>query len=202
MVLTNEQIEERISSEDNLTNQIEQFKKSDSPIIERKSHAPNPNGRNGNSKSRKNLTDDERVAVGVLSNTVGEDVAAEIFDVSKDHAHHLRSANRSLTPGQGFKDTELQVKIDERLAKVRTTIQEQAAEKLLGAFDLLDDEKLQNCSARELSTISKDMSQTMRNMEPKVPKESGNGGGVKIIIQQPKPTTEEHFDFVEIQATG
>jgi hypothetical protein len=204
MILTKKQIEERLGSQENLTNQLSEYRKNSEfepesseqeSLVIRKNHITNPNGKTRS----KNLTEDERVAIGVLSNTVGEEVASDLFGVSKDHAHHLRSANRTLSSGKGFKDVPLANKIQARIEKAKVSIQERAAEKLLGAFDLLDDEKLEDCSANDLANISTKMSQVMRNMISGNGGDKGNGtGGVQIILHQPKPSTESDFDIIEI----
>jgi hypothetical protein len=203
MILTKEQIKERLGSQGNLTNQLSEYRKNsesveESPkqesLVVRKNHITNPNGKTRS----KNLSEDERVAIGVIANTVGEEVAADLFDVSKDHAHHLRSANRTLSSGKGFKDVPLANKIQARIEKAKISIQERAAEKLLGSFDLLTDEKLEECSAGDLANISTKMSQVMRNMTSGNSNDKGSGGGIQIILHQPKPSAESDFETIEI----
>jgi len=223
MVLTEEQIAARFGSQGNLVHQLDDFRtgepakiKTDNLArigesnwvdpdlgrdhtelsgVEIKTHVTNPNGKAGT----KNLTEDERIAVAVISKTVGEDVAAEMFGISTDHAHHLKSANRTRSSGEGYKDVQLERKVEDRLNKTKTTIQESAAVKLLTAFDLITPDKLENSSARELSQIASQMSQTMRNMTDRTPaSEKGSKLDVKIIVHAPKPVTEATFDTVEI----
>jgi hypothetical protein len=213
MILTKEQLEERLSSDDNLTNQLAEFRKnsttgpgldqldltpdqvpgSEVEVI-RKNHITNPNGKTRST----NLSEDERVAIGVLASTVGEQTAADLFDVSKDHAHHLRSANRTLSSGQGFKDIPLANKIQARIDKAKISIQERAAEKLLGAFDLITDDKLADCNVNELVNVSTKMSQVMRNMASGSSGDKSGGVGVQIILHQPKPSKESDFETIEV----
>jgi len=200
MILTKEQIEKRLSSESNIANRIEEVRLFDAgrdlPEVIYKD-GKNHNGRPGAT----NLTESEKVAIGVLANTVGNETAAELMGVSENTARHLRSGQTTLSHGQGTQrygeDTELRNKIDERLNRTKLSIEERAAEKLLGAMGLLTNEKLENCSAKDLAHVSSQMSQVMRNMNSNNNKESGKIP-VKIIVHQPKTAREESFEMIEI----
>jgi len=198
MILTKEILEKRLNSPDNLINQIE--REQNSPTIVIKDNIRNKVGRPG----VKNLSESERVAIGVLAHTVGEDVAAELFDVSKSHAHALKYGSKSLNPdynnGQAHtKDMALQQKINERLESTKLTIQEKAAETLLNSMGLLNTpDKLENCSAKDLASISNQMSQVVRNMAGQSAEKNSGKSNVKIILHQPKSSREDMFDLVEI----
>lgn len=190
MILTKEQVEKRLSSEDNIANQ------SHSSIIIKKE-----GNINGRGKGSKNLTEEEKIAIGVLANLEGNEVAAELMGVSEDTARHLRTAQTSIRSGDTVRasiDTSLKEKINERLDTTKLTIQERAAEKLLTSLGLLDQDKLANCSAKDLAGITNQMSQVVRNMSNRDGERNGGKAAVKIILHQPKPSREESFDFVEI----
>jgi len=196
VILTKEQIDKRLASDANIANKIEEVYSLNLPEVIYKD-GKNHSGRPGAT----NLTENEKVAIGVLANTVGNETAAELMGVSENTARHLRSAQTTLSHGQGTQrygeDTELRNKIDDRLNKAKLSIEERAAEKLLTSMGLLTNEKLENCSARELASVSSQMSQVMRNMNSNNSKENGKAA-VRIIVQQPKTTREESFDVIEI----
>jgi hypothetical protein len=167
------------------------------PKINYKNYITNPNGKNGS----KNLTENERIAVGVLANTHGEQIAADMMGVSTDHAHHLKSANRNFSAGMNGKDVALETKIRDRLTATKLTAAETAATTLISALGIIDGDKLDNCTAKEAAQISSQMSQVVRNLTPQTHSGSnGDGAKVTITMHQPKPTTEENFDTIEIVA--
>jgi len=196
MILTKEQIGKRLASEYNIANKIEEIRNLNLPEVIYKD-GKNHSGRPGAT----NLTESERVAIGVLANVIGNETAAELMGVSENTARHLRSGQTTLSHGQGTQrygeDTELRNKIDARLSSTKLTIEERAAEKLLGAMGLLTDEKLENCSAKDLAHVSSQMSQVMRNMTSNNARETGKSN-VRIIVQQPKTAREDSFDLIEI----
>lgn len=191
MILTKEQTEKRLNSEKNIVN----INKTQ-VIIKNEVH--NLNGRPG----VKNLSEEEKISIGVLSHLAGDEIAGEMFGVSTGTAHRLRSANISVNPNSNngmtsSKNMSLQEKINARLETTKLTIQERAAEKLLGALGLLDNDKLANSSAKELAQITNQMSQVVRNMTSQNEK-SGGKSNVRIVLHQPKPSREDLFDCVEI----
>lgn len=194
MILTKEQSDSRLSSPENVSNKIKSL-----PLVIHKD-GKNRVGRPGST----NLTEEEKVAIGYLANVVGNENASEIMRVSENTARHLRSAQKTESEGQGTQryeqDQELKKKIEDRLSATRLTIEERAAEKLLGAMGLITEEKLENSSAKDLAQITNQMSQVVRNI-------SGNGSNnnskgrsakVQIVVHQPRAFKEDHFDVIEV----
>lgn len=195
MILTKEQIEKRLNSSNNLANKVEESRNNPITEIIIKDGTNNHVGRPGS----KNLTEQERVAVGVISATVGDEVAASLFGISTSHANDLRNGNRNVGNGETnlrVQDTNLKAQIKERLDNTKMTIQERAAEKLLTSLGLLTEDKLTNCSPKDVASISNQMSQVMRNMNNN--KDTSDKASVKIVLHQPKTTQEDSFDIIEI----
>lgn len=192
MILTGEQVKKRLESDQNLVKMVDSIRGPNREIIV-KSHAMNPRGPGDGVKD---LTDEERESIGVLSKLAGSDVAAEIFGISENHASNL-SCGLKRYAGKHVTDNNLKERIEDRLSSVRMTVEERAAEKLLAALGLLDNDKLENCNAVQLAGVASQMGNTMSKMRAKEGSENGNEK-VKVIIHQPRPTTEEHFDCVEI----
>lgn len=184
MFLTQEQIDARISHEDNLINYL------GTPRVK----LVLPQGKNGGRlPGRKNMTDEEREDCGVLANVAGNGIAAEIFGVHPTTASSLSNGKVA-----GSEKPELKNAITERVEKYKDQIEERAAERLLAAINFLDDDKLANSKATELSQIAANMSKTLDNVKPRGT--GDKGPKVNIFIHQPKQATEDNFEVIEIGA--
>jgi len=198
MILDPEQVIKRVSSPNNIVNKAELEREKIKYEIEIRD-GKNHQGRLGSH----NLSDEEKLAIGVLANTVGNELAGEMLGVSENTARHLRTAQTTLSEGQGTQrygqDQSLKDKIAEKIEKTKLSISERAAEKLLEAMGMITTDKLSNVSAKDAAQISNQMSQVLRNMT--ISANSGNGNGkssVKIILHQPREASETSFDVVEI----
>jgi len=195
VILTKEQVEKRLASPDNLANKIKEDNLQVEVIIK---DGKNHSGRPGSH----NLTDNERVAIGVLANTVGNELAGELMGVTERTARSLKDAHHTYSDGRGTQrhgeDIELKDKIAERIESTKLTIQERAAEKLLAAMGALTEDKLENCTPKDAAQISNQMSQVMRNMSSNNNSKEGGKQAVKIILHQPKTSRESSFETLEI----
>ena len=80
-------------------------------------------------------------------------------------------------------------------AKLR--VSNKVRKKLLLAVDRITADKLDNCTARELSGVAKDMSQIMVNMEPKQePNSKTEVNGPTFVLYTPQVKREEAFESV------
>lgn len=210
MILTKEQTEKRLNSERNITNKISVVKsvsslneiqeiqeiQEESPEIKIKSVVHSTGSKVGS----KHLTENERIAISVLANTIDHKTVGEIFNISPSHVSDLKNANRNVN-GR-IKDIDLQAKVNERLDKTKLSIQERAAEKLLSTLGLFDEpevkDKLKNSSPKEISQVSSQLSQVMRNMNQSNNERDTGKAKVSIIMHQPKPSNESSFDVIEI----
>lgn len=196
MILNRDQLNKRVNSPDNIVNKIEESKLVLPEIVIK--DGLNHQGRNGG----KALEEEERVAIGVLGKTVGNELAAELMGVSERTVSHLRTAQTTLVDDNGIrrygKNEELQAKISERLESTKLTIQEKAAERLMKSLGLLSDEKLENCSAKEVAGIAAQVSQVFRNMNSSSSEKNSRTAGVRIILNPPKTAREESFDVIEV----
>ena len=143
---------------------------------------------------------------GVAGEQAAEPGTRDFFAARDDRHQRLRRDQRLAdstlrrTQRSGT-DLELKNKINNRLEATKLTIQERAAEKLLGAMGLLTEEKMENSSAKDLAQISNQMSQVVRNITPNSGKEKDDGKSkVQIIIHQPKQSREDLFDCIEVRS--
>jgi hypothetical protein len=204
MILTYEQVSQRIDSSDNIINKLKKSRESQVqskiPEIIIKDGINNHIGHPGSV----HLSENERVAIGVLGHHVDHETVADIFGISKGHVSELKNGNRTTgirtgTEVESFRtqDNNLLAKIEERLNKTKLSIQERAAETLLTSLGLMTPDKLENSSAKELAQVTSQMSQVMRNLKSEGSTQS-SGIKVQIVLHQPKQAREESFDFIEV----
>jgi hypothetical protein len=194
MILTKEQVAARVNSEKNIVN-----KQTNIVVFK---DGLNHKGR-GDSK---NLTHEDRVNIGVLANLAGNDLTAEVFDISPNTARHLRTGQELVyEPGKrdeprSIQSQELQEAIKTRLDNAKLTIEEKAAQKLLESMGLISTEKMENCSAKDLAQITNQMSQVVRNISGgSRGQDKGNGGAsVKVVVMKPKTSSEDSYDVIEV----
>lgn len=82
------------------------------------------------------------------------------------------------------------------LAKTRNKITKRAAGKLYKSLGVMDDEKLEQLSALEASTVAKNMSAIIKNMEPPDSKSGTTVNGPVITFYAPHIVKEEAFDTI------
>lgn len=199
MILTKEQVQKRLASDSNIgnpnsTSNLE--KESEVEVI----YKDGINNHNGNAGSR-NLTPEERITIGVLATVTDNKTAASIFGVHPSHVNDLKNGNILVgesKAGNRTRDNALIDAIKDRLETTKLTIQERAAEKLLGALGLLTEDKLENSSAKDIAQISNQMSQVVRNISGNNKNENEKRSNVRITVHQPKETRESAFDMIEI----
>ena len=195
MILTKEQVEKRLNSEKNISNLISSTSEDNKVEVIYKDGINNHIGNPG----AKHLTERERVAIGVIAHTTGNEAASLLFGVSQSHVADIKYGNRNVDDSNlRIRDQNLINQINERLESTKLSIQERAAEKLLGALGLLTEEKLENSSVREIAQVSSQLSQVVRNITGNSNNKETGKQNVKIIVHQPKASREEFFDVVEI----
>lgn len=195
MILKKEQIEKRLSSTSNITNPLYSSEKPEVEVII-KDGINNHTGKVGS----KNLSEDEKIAIGVIASITDSRTAAGLFGIHPSHANDLKNGNLNSGVNTRIRDIELQEKIRERVENTKLTIQERAAEKLLESMGLLSNDKLEKCSAKDLANVSNQMAQVFRNMNssssPTNMKDSPSK--INIVLHQPRPAKESSFDVIEI----
>lgn len=78
---------------------------------------------------------------------------------------------------------------------VRERIASKARKKLIRALNCIDNDKLSECKARDLSGIAKDMSSVIKNMEPEV-KDVQNG--TQFIFFAPHIRKESDYSVIDV----
>ena len=78
----------------------------------------------------------------------------------------------------------------------KTKITKRALNKINLALNLMDEERLKGCDAKELATISKEMSTVVKHMEPKNRDEREKVQPVQFIMYAPQVRSENHYETV------
>lgn len=188
MILTKEQLQLRVESPDNFLN-LDQS----NTVVELKKYQ----GANGGRHNKDDFSREEQLTIGVLDKTIGSHMTSEVMGVSVGYASSLGNGKVSHKDG----NEEFKNQLDKRLGKIIEKSQEVAAERLLSSLGLITDDKLVNASAKDLSTISANLSKVSLNLKPSQDKNSNlNGPKVNIVLFQPKIAKEEEFNIIEVSA--
>ena len=182
MILTQEELDKRINSEGNIA------KIDVSSNVDVKKWQGSEGGRTVNTP---NLTGEQRVAIGVIGETMGVQLAADTFGVSIGTVSRITNDDK-----ESHADEQKEIK--SRVAALDEKIAEKAADKLLSALDFLSEEKLANASAKDASAIAANLSKVSLNMRTTHAGRDSSGPKVMIILNQPKPAIESHFDTIEV----
>lgn len=201
MILTRDQVNNRLNSQKNILGS--NFKsKEEIETVEQNFEVVYKDGKNHDGRGHtKSLTHEERVTVGVLAHTVGNEVAATLMGISENTARHIKTGQTTINKDGNARyaeDINLKTQIQDRLERTKLSIQEQAAVKLLDCFGLMTPDKLENSTAKDLASITSQMSNVIKNMTNQNKEAGQTSSNVKIIIHQPKTSREDSFDVVEI----
>ena len=128
-----------------------------------------------------------RHAAGLLAQTDTIANVADVLGISKNTvamAKHGASVH-------GRENTELKDRLDKDLSKVR----DKALERLLSSLNLLDDDKMKKCNAKDIASISASMSKVVSGT---LPKDAEQNVRAQLIVYAPTQINETRYDRVEI----
>lgn len=86
----------------------------------------------------------------------------------------------------------------DHLHNTRKRISKKAAGKLFKALNVIDEDKLEKLTALEASTVAKNMSAVIKQMEPETPNNGNTFNGPVITFYAPQIAREEHFDVISV----
>lgn len=167
MLLTEEQLEERLKSENNLANRFSGGQVVTLP-------------RRGKKDGERDLTVEERTEIATRAR-IGIDpkeIASE-FNTTVGNVSSIKHGNARINESE----------VESRIEKVRDL----ALERLMTSLGFMTNDKLEKCSAKDLSTIAANMS---RAVEKTGPREGNNN--TQVIIYAPEIRKETSFKVVEI----
>lgn len=123
------------------------------------------------------------LAVGGTANSV----IAEAFGVSTDVVERASSGRVGGRPATA-----------ERAAKVsarKLEIQDTALMKLMQSLNLIDEDKLGECDARQLSQVAANLSKVSSSLDPK---QEGGLGNTHVIVYAPERKEERSYKVVDV----
>ena len=88
------------------------------------------------------------------------------------------------------------VELEKNNKDVRTVISELASDKIKSSLNLLTDDKISNCGARDIAGITKDLSAIIKNITP----ETGMISNNQVIIYKPRLKEEDDYEIIEVTA--
>jgi len=128
-----------------------------------------------------------RVAAGLLTRMDTIKNVAETLGLN----HNVVATAKNGQSVFGKENPDLRKRLDESLSLVR----DKAMDRLLSSLDLLDDEKIGKANAKDISSISANMSKVMTST---LPKETQTNVHAQLIVYAPTQINESNFDIVEI----
>lgn len=185
MLLTKEKFNERLNSEGNLL--PKDSREEDNVTIVKWG------GNSTKERVHYKLTDEQRIEIGSLGRIFPTKDVAELTGVSQDAVRDLRNGK---VGSSGF-NAELMKEIDARTESVKKATHDVALDKLLKTLEFITEDKMENSNARQLSSIASNLSKVASNLTPKV-ESNGNGKGVTIVLFQPQPAKETHFEVIDV----
>jgi hypothetical protein len=139
------------------------------------------------------VPDSLRKVIGETANLDGRDEAiklAESFGISPSSVSAYTNGSTST------KSYNEQPNLN-HINKAKERISKRARVKLFAALEQITEEKLSGSKAKDLSSIARDLSAVVKEMEPEQPKIAATSDGPKYIIYAPQYKKEEHFEVIQ-----
>jgi hypothetical protein len=114
---------------------------------------------------------------------------ARSFGISAQTVSNVRS-------GVGIANKDIQKKIDENLGQIRDV----AIDRLMQSLGLMDDEKLANTKARDLSSIAANLSKVIDKSLPRA--DTNPLSGVQVIFYSPRMKDISDYEVIDIERTA
>jgi hypothetical protein len=185
LLISTESAARRLESSENLANRL----------VRNNSHLeikPINHG-GGRAEGIKNLTENERAIIGASARAFGIRATANAFGVSESHTNSLAHGKVYREGGRESSKNHaaLAEKIEDRLDEVKDV----ALTKLMLSLGLLDEDKMDKATAKDLSGIAANLSKVVQNS-------SGNGNNkgtqVNLVVYAPESKVISDYQVVEV----
>lgn len=175
MLLTEEQAEERLNSENNLANRFGNSSRAPQ-VLEKVIKIP------GKDKGSSNLSIEERTEIATRAR-LGESQGklAKEFNVTQPN---ISSIERGKTKGID----------EEQVEGTINKVRDKALDRLMTSLGFLTDDKLSGCSAKDLATIASNMGRVVEKTMPRAEAPDK----INLIIYTPELKSEKSFNVIEI----
>lgn len=178
MRITYAEMQRRLASERNIANGVE-FKSTDkvSPVGQRSGCSNTP-------QEVRDLAGALALVPGVKQQTIAAELGMSQAAVSQYKTGHI--GGRPDHPQSKEMPEGKQANLDK--------IKDKALGRLMSSLGLLTDEKLEDCSPKDLSKIAVDMSRIHQSLSP----QQATGDKVNLIVYSPQLRDESKFQVVEV----
>lgn len=186
MLLSEQDAKRRLTSGSNLVNKL------GVQTVEHRSDVTTVVQHNfgGREAGRPNLPMFMRATIGALANS-----GALVSETAKEFAVSERAvkAYKAGETSPGRPNADLKAAVQSK----QEEIHDQALAKLMKTLGLLDDEKLANLDAKDLSRVAVNMSQVASNVAPRTPNGS-NTTGISVVVYAPPPREESRYKVLDV----
>lgn len=196
MLLTQEQVIERLDNPDNLVhrkikNVIDRkLARVRMPELEGDSCAIAPLHNGGRRPGDTNLDKEVRASIGAEAQIATLAKVANAHGISLHHAHELANGKHSIAQGV---NTGLVDDINKKLEEPHDI----AVRKLTKVLLAIPEEGLQAIKAKDLTSMASQLSKVAENTAP-LKHDDPNNGGPQFIVYAPTVKQENHYESVEV----
>lgn len=183
MLITKEQADKRLASENNVANLLN-TKDQKLTIIPIKKGG-------GRRDGDTNLSNEERILIGLCGHNDTLKNTAATFNISESTVTNCKNGRTDRAGLERTYRPELKNQIDSKLHEARDL----ALDKLMASMNLLDDDKLKEVSAKDLSLISSNMSRVYQNTYAK---DAAEGAKINIIVYSPELKQTSDYKTIEV----
>jgi len=169
MLLSKEESARRLASPRNLLNNLPRDNSIVMPLHKS----------NGRSVGSKNTPQSLQVIAGVLSKT---EPTREIVDALDVPASALHSRNPEVVSA---------------VERTTTRIRDLALDKLMASLGIINDETLFNCTAKDASTVARNLAGVVEKLSPK----DAATSGVTLVVYAPQQRQETHYETIDVKAS-
>ena len=174
MLLDKADLERRLKSPRNILNL---------PQLQRQRCAIVSMPRNGRTKGATNIPSPIKIMAGVLAKTESAKDVADALDISKSSVYKASGTNAP---------AEVKAAVDNTTEKIRDL----ALDKLMGSLGIINDETLANVSAKDASSIARNLATVANQLSPR----DAVASGATLIIYAPQQRQEKHFPVIDVAA--
>ena len=167
MLVDREELERRLKSPKNLLNTLPT--RATACVV----HKGNGNGRSG---AVAPVPDSIKIIAGVLAKTESTKEICAALDIAP---RQIQSRNP---------------KIVAAINRTTEKIRDLALEKLMASLGIIDDETLSSCSAKDASTVARNLAGVVEKLSPK----DAVASGATLIIYAPQPREEKHYQTIDV----
>ena len=175
MLLDKADLERRLKSPRNILN-LPQIQRQRCAIVQLHNH-------NGRTKGATNIPSPIKIMAGVLAKTESAKDVADALDISKSSVYKASGTNAP---------AEVKAAVDNTTEKIRDL----ALDKLMGSLGIINDETLANVSAKDASSIARNLATVANQLSPR----DAVASGATLIIYAPQQRQEKHFPVIDVAA--